>query len=123
MSMSFKGMEGLTKQLKELEQLGDRILQKALKAGAEVLREEIKKRAPRSDMNKEHLADNIIISKVIQGHIDIGPDAKKAFYARFVEFGTVNMPAQPFIEPAFLAVKDKIQAVMAEVVQEELKRL
>lgn len=34
-------------------------------------------------------------------------DEKGAWYWHFVEFGTVNMPAHPFIRPAFDAVKDE----------------
>ncbi|WP_241475258.1 HK97-gp10 family putative phage morphogenesis protein [Priestia flexa] len=120
MSMKFTGLETLQKQLKQLENIGDQIVAKALRAGAEVLRQEIIKRAPRHTGN---LIEKIIVSKVVEGHIDIGPEVKGAFYARFLEYGTSKMPAKPFIEPAFLVVKDKIQAVMAEVVQQELKRL
>jgi len=34
-------------------------------------------------------------------------DEKGAWYWHFVEFGTVKMPAHPFIRPAFDAVKDE----------------
>lgn len=34
-------------------------------------------------------------------------DQKGAYYWHFLEFGTVRQPAQPFIRPAFDAVKDE----------------
>ncbi|MEC0664484.1 HK97 gp10 family phage protein [Priestia flexa] len=120
MSMNMVGMKNLMNELKKLETLGDRIAEKALQAGAKILQREIIKRTPERTGN---LAENIIVSKVVQGYIDIGPDFKNAFYARFLEYGTSTMDAQPFIEPAFLAVKDEVQAVMAQVIRQELSKL
>ena len=111
MSMNTVGMKNLMNELKKLETLGDRIAEKALQAGAKILQREIIKRTPERTGN---LAENIIVSKVVQGY---------AFYARFLEYGTSTMDAQPFIEPAFLAVKDEVQAVMAQVIRQELSKL
>ena len=36
----------------------------------------------------------------------IGYNVKKAFYTRFVEYGTVRSPAYPFIRPAYDAKKE-----------------
>lgn len=38
----------------------------------------------------------------------IGPVGKVAWRAHFVELGTVNMPAEPFIRPAFDSEKDNV---------------
>lgn len=122
MGLDLSGMPELKNYLKQLDKIGESIAEKALKAGAEILRAEIERRAPRSTFNKKHLADSIIISEVIDGNIDIGPH-KDFFYAWFHEFGASTMSANPFVEPAYLAVKDKIQRVMGDVIRKELARL
>lgn len=35
-----------------------------------------------------------------------------AFYAHMVEFGTVNMPAKPFLRPAFNECKNRIKDIV-----------
>ncbi|MEJ9314649.1 HK97 gp10 family phage protein [Priestia megaterium] len=98
------------------------IAEKALRRGAEILRAEIERRAPRSKYNGKHLADHVIISNIVNGKIKVGFH-KDFFYARFLEWGTSKMPAQTFMEPAFNAVKDKIIAAMMEVYRKELQKL
>ncbi|MBB3034054.1 HK97-gp10 family putative phage morphogenesis protein [Alteriqipengyuania lutimaris] len=45
--------------------------------------------------------------------VSIGPVGGAAWRAHFVELGTVNMPAEPFIRPAFDGEKDNMKAVIA----------
>jgi HK97 gp10 family phage protein len=40
--------------------------------------------------------------------ISVHAGDKKAFYARWVEFGTVKMPARPYFFPAFRALKKRM---------------
>lgn len=44
-----------------------------------------------------------------------------AFYGHFLEFGTVNMPAQPFLFPAWAAVRNKVMPAMASAAKAVLK--
>jgi HK97 gp10 family phage protein len=37
------------------------------------------------------------------------------FYAHFVEHGTIKMAAKPFLRPALMAVKGKVQAIIDSV--------
>ena len=47
------------------------------------------------------LRANIESSRVVGGLTgSVGIASKEAFYWRYVEFGTVNMPARPFFRPA-----------------------
>lgn len=41
----------------------------------------------------------------------------KAFYGRFQEFGTRNMPANPFFFPAYRANKAKVRSAMTRAVK------
>ena len=124
MSVKSTGLEEFQAKLKKLSNIekNEAIAEKALRAGAEILREEIERRAPRSTYKGKHLADHVIVSKIVNGKIKVGFH-KDFFYARFLEWGTSKMPAQTFVEPAFNAVKDKVTVAMAKVYRQELAKL
>lgn len=46
---------------------------------------------------------------------------KKAFYGRFVEFGTARMAAKPFLRPAFDAAKGRANEAAQKVLIERIK--
>lgn len=124
--MKVEGLDDLMARLNSLgEKIATRTENKALREGAEVLREGISKRAPRSKSNTDHLADNIVMSGVKQAetgkHIEVGPD-KKRFWGRFQEFGTTEMPAHPFMGPALEEEGKAIMNKMADVLREELAK-
>jgi len=48
--------------------------------------------------------------------------ANDAFYALFIEFGTVNMRPQPFIRPAFDANKDKVNKLHSDLIAKEIQK-
>ncbi|HBN6680970.1 TPA: hypothetical protein LZR66_004712, partial [Escherichia coli] len=45
-------------------------------------------------------------------------DPRNAFYWRFVELGTINMPAHPFIRPAF----DMTEELAAQVAMKHMNQ-
>lgn len=47
----------------------------------------------------------------------------KAFYARWVEFGTAKNPAQPFFFVAWRALKRRVKSRITRAINRELKRL
>ena len=117
-------LTGMSELLNRLQSIGGNVKaveERALYAGAMVIRRAISDAAPTGVKRPQtwqfkagkkyaiyHLKDNIVVSKVkgtgVIRYIDVGP-GKHFFYARFFEFGTVKMDAQPFMEPAFLAKK------------------
>lgn len=125
MANEFK-VEGIEDLMARLNSLGEKIAtrteNKALREGAEVLREGISKRAPRDTGG---LAENIVKSGVKQAeigkYIEVGPDSKH-FYGLFHEFGTVKMPAQPFMGPALEEDSKEVMNTIAEVLREELAK-
>ncbi|MFS1511885.1 HK97-gp10 family putative phage morphogenesis protein [Chengkuizengella sp. SCS-71B] len=120
MGFELQGMNDLVKKLEQMSNQSQEIADEALKAGAKVLRAKIEELAPRSTYNKEHLADNIIISAIKDGKLNVGP-TQDFFYAHFLEFGTSKMDPQPFVQPAFESCKDEIQQVMSSVIKSRLK--
>lgn len=125
--MAKVSLQGLDELMKNLQQLGERaskVENEALRKGAELVQAEASSKAPRSEMNKPHLADNIVISKVKTGeigkYIEVGPtkgDNSPFFYGKFLEWGTSKMAARPFMYPALIQAKDRAIAAMAEVIK------
>lgn len=123
--MGFK-LKGVNEMVKKLESKGrnvERVKGEALRAGGEVIRTAMAKRAPRSTLNKKHMADNIIVSEVKSktNKVEIGP-VRDFFYAYFLEFGTRKMAARPFAFPAFEESKNGALKAIADVIRKEIER-
>lgn len=106
------GLRETEKVLKALgPKLAERELMKALRAGGNVIKKEVKARAPvgTEPPNAKFgtLKDNIKTTAIKKTRFagEVAVHTGKAYWAMFVEFGTVKMPARPFIGPAFDAVK------------------
>lgn len=118
-------IHGLQDLLKKLDDLGSlvkskNVIARALRAGAEPIREEAGRRAPRGD-EAPHAADTmttVVSDQTAEGAIaKVGP-SKAGFYLSFHEWGTAHMSAQPFLRPAF----DEKQDEALKLVGEELGR-
>lgn len=115
-------MEALLRRIHNMQNIPERVVEEALKEGAKVFQRIIEEKAPRSPYNKEHMFENIITSEVVNGRIRVAPEARHYFYAKFLEFGTVDQPAQPFMEPAFLEGLEEAQKAMARVIRRWVAR-
>lgn len=114
-SIKIQGANQLAARLRELPQAVSRKVQiEALTAGAELIRAEAARMAPRSAGPGPHLADNIVTSapsvaqlekrgRFDEAVVEVGPSRKPSdhFYGFFQEFGTKHHGAQPFMRPAF----------------------
>lgn len=122
--MKLDGVNVLINHMNQIGKKMDHVVDKALLAGGEIIRAEIEREARTrklvSDADKKHMVDYIILSEIVNGEISIGP-AKSFFYARFLELGTSRQKATPFIEPAYLRVKDKAQKAINDVLKKELR--
>ncbi|EHX8526182.1 HK97 gp10 family phage protein, partial [Escherichia coli] len=118
--LDFSGLEDISRDLQLLSGAeNNRVLREATRAGANVLKEEVVSRAP---VRRGKLRRNVVVlSRCSRDggmesgvHIrGVNPDTgnsdntmkadnpRNAFYWRFVEMGTVNMPPHPFVRPAF----------------------
>lgn len=126
-------VEGLSEMNEKLKKLSDdvkgRIARAAVTAGAVIIRDRAIALAPVSDVphgfrgqkgvkiSPGNLKRNIIAKRLAPGETQdsaaaivalrqSGHPPTDAFYGRFVEFGTVKMPAQPFMRPAFEQTKE-----------------
>lgn len=125
MAELIRGLDELEAKLKKLSRVGQRkVLQKALKIGAEPIRQEAEDTAPR---DTGRLAENEIVSlsqaesAPDQAVVKIGP-SMQAFYGLFDELGTVFMVAQPFLEPALQRKKDEAIDQASAVLKDEVDK-
>ncbi|HEA8872173.1 TPA: HK97 gp10 family phage protein [Escherichia coli] len=118
--LDFSGLEDISRDLQLLSGAeNNRVLREATRAGANVLKEEVVSRAP---VRRGKLRRNVVVlsRRSRDGGMESGvhirgvnPDTgnsdntmkadnpRNAFYWRFVEMGTVNMPPHSFVRPAF----------------------
>lgn len=127
-TVKVEGLRELGERMKGLsEDMNNRIARAATAAGAVVIRDAAKQKAP---VRTGNLKKNIIVKRLPKGESSLtsehivtvrkGKLTKKqqasglndAFYAQFVEYGTAKMPAQPFLRPAYDQNKEKaVQAI------------
>lgn len=126
-------MGGIDAQLSALEAKVAAAIRPAAAAAAEVLYYEVRLNAPRSE--KAHFGkghkftyqpgnlQNAVYQAFAESDSEEGKRAtysiswnkKKAFYGRFVEFGTAKMPAHSFLRKAYAArISDALAAGAAE---------
>lgn len=134
---NISGLKELQAAIKELPaNIAKNVLRGAVNAGATVIREEAKARAPKSEgpaikgqpmpgtlkralYQKQIREKSSAVLQTFFVGVRQGRSAKKtkkgnldAWYARFVEFGTRKMAARPFMRPAFEAKKEAaVQAI------------
>lgn len=109
------------------------VLRQAAVAGARVIHAEVQLRAPvgvaYERKGTEHvpgtLKRSILIAydqeASVAGHIAVYlvTWSKDAFYGRFVEFGTSEAAANPFLRPGYEAKKQAASEAMIEVIQKK----
>lgn len=111
------------------------VLRQAAVAGARVIFDEVKLRAPVGDVTYERkggthlpgtLRDSILIAydkgQSLEGKIAsyIVTWSKEAFYGRFIEYGNSKMAAQPFLRPAFEAKQKSADDAISEVIDRQI---
>ena len=114
------GMQELLNRLENLERKGQSKENKAVKKASEVLQQEIIKNAPEDTGN---LKENIDVSKIkIKNetkYVEVGTE-NEGFYAKFLEFGTTKMDADPFMSRSFETKKNEIQDTIKKEIRKGL---
>ena len=60
---------------------------------------------------------------VVSIGLQLSPKEDSVFYGRFLEFGTVKMPAQPFMKPEFDAHAQEVLANFGKELGEEIEKV
>ncbi|WP_242863186.1 HK97-gp10 family putative phage morphogenesis protein [Caloranaerobacter ferrireducens] len=128
--MTLEGMQELIDKVNKLGKQGESIKKKALDKASALVKDTMEKKAPRSKLNKKHMADNINTSDILKkngvDYIEIGPskgDNSEFFYSKFSEFGTSKQPAQHWAEKSVLENKKKINDIIAEELMRGLEEI
>ncbi|QCX34669.1 hypothetical protein FDN13_13700 [Caloramator sp. E03] len=123
--IELEGMQELIDRVNKLGTKGEVIKKNTLINAGTLVKNAMEKKAPRSILNKKHMADNIKMSDIEKengvDYIKIGPnkgDNSEFFYSKFTEWGTSKIPAQHWAENSVLENKKEIN----EIIVEELKR-
>ena len=123
--IELEGMQELIDKVNKLGSRGTQIKKNALEKSAAMVKGSMEEKAPRSDSNKKHMADNIQVSEIETANgvdfIQIGPnkgDNSEFFYSKFTEWGTSKIPAVHWAENSVLENKKKID----ETIKDELQR-
>ena len=135
--LDFSGLLDISGDLDALSKAENgRVLRNATRSAATVIKDEAVRRAPK---RTGKLAKNIVVltQRSRNGDISSGvhirgtnprtgnsdsklktKDSRNAFYWRFVELGTSNMPAAPFVRPAYDARQEEaVKAAFARANQ------
>lgn len=119
--VKFEGMDELIKAVEALGQKGSRIENKALREAGTYLAEEMKKEAPvRTGELRDSIGCSNVKTKQGQKYIEVGPDQTTNWRAKFIEFGTVKMRANPFMSRAYEKNKNKVQEIIRQKLKEGL---
>lgn len=130
MGFELTGMQEMRNKIQAIGKAVTDKEEKALQKGSEIIQDEIISRAPVGMGNADgrgygHLNEHIVISETKKDgdgakYKNVGPSKGKGFKGVFLEFGTVKMRAQPFVEPSFLAKKSEALDAIAEVMREAI---
>lgn len=128
--MTLEGMQELIDRVNKLGKTSEAIKKKALTKAGEMVKQSMEKKAPRSDLSRPHMADNIKVSDLKKedgmDFIRIGPDKGDNtifYYSKFTEWGTTKIPAQHWAEKSLQENKNKINDVISEELQRGLEEL
>jgi HK97 gp10 family phage protein len=134
------GLKELNDRLLALpDRLAKNALRAAVNAAAQTIRKEAKLRAPKQTgtlkraLYAKQIRERSGIDKQtyfvsVRTGAKRGKDGKKddsqdAYYWKFVEFGTVNMAAKPFLRPAFEAKKRDAVVAMAAKLRQRIEKV
>jgi HK97 gp10 family phage protein len=85
----------------------------------------IVKKIPKSqtDLTSQHIVTVRGRGKIIRRGKKKGQRQTEAPHAGFIEFGTVNMPAEPFLRPAFDREKGRLPEVMRQTGEKRIEAI
>ena len=109
------GAKEISQKLGDMDRKLQRVgLIKAVKAGSEIIVNDMIARAP---VDTGDLKDSITTKFTKRGirraTQEIGPDKDHAWYAKFNELGTAHQPARPFIAPSLEQNTAQVQSAVS----------
>lgn len=130
-SIDFTGLEGLADDFLRLEKaLQNKVSRQAVAAGARVARDKVRASAPfRTGRLKRGIVSSVARRSETPGEVVAGvrvaaprKDKEAPFYWPFLELGTVNMAAQPFIRPTWDGALSQIEGAVISKLAEGIDK-
>ncbi|WP_339935160.1 HK97-gp10 family putative phage morphogenesis protein [Vreelandella glaciei] len=131
--LDFSGLASIEEDLKLLTRAeNDRVRRQGARAGAGVVRDEARRRAPKlsGKLSKNIIAVTAKVSENSRATAGVrvreegkANNPRNAFYWRFKELGTSKMPATPFIRPAFDATEQQAGDAAVNKILEALDKV
>lgn len=125
-STNVSGLKELNKTLEQLpDKLQDRAVKNAMAAGARKIRDEAKRLVPVDDAV---LRDGIVVSRKVKksrtgkGNVVVGIRGDGRFYAHIIEFGRSNAAPQPFMRPALDNANDEALKAIGPKLGKEVEK-
>lgn len=126
--LDFSGQARIEEDLKLLTRAeNDRVRRQGARAGAGVVRDEARRRAPKRSgkLSKNIVAVTAKVTEQSRATAGVrvrergkASDPSNAFYWKFIELGTSKLPPAPFIRPAFDATEQQAgDAAIAKVLE------
>ncbi len=113
------GMDAVRKKLEDMQERVSEAVAAALEEAAQLVAESARQKCPRDSGS---LAASIQATGVMTspqgGTVRV---VAAAPHADFVEYGTANSPAQPFLYPALAENQDAIRSLVASAVKEAMR--
>jgi HK97 gp10 family phage protein len=111
--VSMSGMDELMQKLEEMGNKAGKIQNEALKKAAETVLDSAKEKVPvDTGKLKDTLDMSTVKTKNGEKYIEVGitkGDNSEIFYGKFIEWGTSQRPATPYLQPAYEENQNKIK--------------
>lgn len=118
MKFELNGLDELMNELENTQNNAKRSKDEALKSGAEIIQKGAQDSVQvRTGILKEHIKVSDVENEQIEVYVD---NQGRAFYGFFVEFGTSKMRAIPFMGPAFMRNRLRVERAMADSLRQSL---
>ena len=120
-NVKIEGSEDLMKAIEQMGLEGSKIANDALRKAGEYLVDEMKRETPvRTGKLRDSIEHSNIKTKDNVKYIEVGPNKTTNWRAKYLEFGTKKMKANPFMSRAYEKNKDKVQEIIADKLKEGL---
>lgn len=116
--VTIKGLDELARKLKALPEVVDRAGARAVKAETDETANDMRRTAPRDTGELQESIRSEYSAKTMTGRA-----AATARHAEFVEHGTSDTAAQPFVEPAAERARRRFPARVKQEIKRELGKL
>lgn len=115
-----KGLDRLSIKLNKLQPAMLQAATQAVEQGLMDIQEDAQQRAP---FESGALKDSIKVELQESGNQTVGKVVVGVEYGKFVELGTSDTEAQPFLEPAYVSNKEQIKQAIIESARTALKEV